>query len=165
MWGKDTVETFDILTAKYGSRSAIVCIGPAGERMVRLANIMSEGLHARAAGRSGMGAVMGSKQLKAVVADGTLRTPIAHPKELQQSIRDYTPFYVEKMKRYRAFGTPGGTVGSAVIADLSGLQLDRWRLRQKGRAPQWRNHAAGPCRREVSLSAVCDRVREGSARS
>src|ERR1035437_3598871 len=80
VWGKDTVETFDILTAKYGSRAAIVCIGPAGERMVRLANIMSEGLHARAAGRSGMGAVMGSKQLKAVVADGTLRTPIAHPK-------------------------------------------------------------------------------------
>jgi aldehyde:ferredoxin oxidoreductase len=119
VWGKDTVETHDILTAKYGSRAAIVCIGPAGERMVRLANIMSEGLHARAAGRGGMGAVMGSKQLKAVVADGTLRIPIAHPQELIQSIRDFTPFFLEKMKRYRAFGTPGGTLGSAVIGDLS----------------------------------------------
>ncbi|MGA2989213.1 MAG: aldehyde ferredoxin oxidoreductase family protein [Candidatus Korobacteraceae bacterium] len=119
VWGKDTVETFDILTERYGSRAAIVCIGPAGERMVRLANIMSEGLHARAAGRSGMGAVMGAKQLKAVVADGNLRTTVARPKELQQSIRDFTPNFVEKMKRYRAYGTPGGTVGSAVIADLS----------------------------------------------
>ena len=121
VWRKDTVETFDILTAKYGSRSATVCIGPAGERMVRLANIMSEGLHARAAGRSGMGAVMGSKQLKAVVADGTLRTPIAHPKKLQQSIREHQPLFLEKMKRYRAYGTPGGTLGGAVLADLSGF--------------------------------------------
>lgn len=120
VWGKDTVETSEILTEKYGSRAAVVCIGPAGERMVRLANIMSEGLHARAAGRSGMGAVMGSKRLKAVVADGTQRTPVAHPKELQQSIRDFTPFFVEKLKRLRALGTPGGTVGGAVIADLSG---------------------------------------------
>ena len=119
VWGKDTVATFDILSEKYGSRSATVCIGPAGERRVPLANIMSEGLHARAAGRSGMGAVMGSKQLKAVVADGTLRTPIARPKELAQSIREHHPFFLEKMKRYRAYGTPGGVVGSAVVADLS----------------------------------------------
>ncbi len=119
LWGKDTVETFDILTEKYGTRAAVVCIGPAGERMVRLANIMSEGLHARAAGRSGMGAVMGSKRLKAVVADGTSRTPIARPKELLQSIRESTPYFVEKLKRLRGYGTPGGTVGSAVIADLS----------------------------------------------
>ena len=41
MWGKDTVETFDILTAQYGSKAAVVCIGPAGERMIRLASIMS----------------------------------------------------------------------------------------------------------------------------
>ena len=61
VWGKDTVETFDILTAKYGKKAAIVCIGPAGERMVPLASIMSEGSHARAAGRCGLGAVMGSK--------------------------------------------------------------------------------------------------------
>jgi aldehyde:ferredoxin oxidoreductase len=67
-----------------------------------------------------MGAVMGSKQLKAVVADGTFRMPIARPKELQQSIRDYNPYFVEKLKRLRGFGTPGGTVGGAVIADLSG---------------------------------------------
>ncbi len=119
VWGKDTYDTHDILAQKYGSKAAIVCIGPPGERMVPLACIMTEGSHARAAGRCGLGAVMGSKQLKAIVADGTLRTPIEHPKELQQSIREHVPVMMEKMKRPRAFGTPGGTVGNAVIGDLS----------------------------------------------
>ncbi len=120
VWGKDTVETFDILTAQYGSKAAVVCIGPAGERMIRMASIMSEGAHARAAGRCGLGAVMGSKRLKAVVANGSLRTSVARPKELQQSIREITPFMLEKMARVHKFGTPGGTVGNAVMADLSG---------------------------------------------
>jgi aldehyde:ferredoxin oxidoreductase len=121
VWGKDTVETFDILTEKYGKKAAIVCIGPAGERLVPLASIMSEGSHARAAGRCGLGAVMGSKRLKAVVADGTMRTPVAHPNELQQSIREITPYMMEKLARPRKLGTPGGTVGNAVLGDLSGF--------------------------------------------
>jgi aldehyde:ferredoxin oxidoreductase len=119
VWGKDTYETFDILTAKYGAKSAVVCIGPPGERLVPLANIMGEGSHARAAGRCGMGAVMGSKNLKAVVADGTLKVPIAHPKELLQAIRALAPEMMAKTKRLSDYGTPGGTVGGAVIADLS----------------------------------------------
>jgi aldehyde:ferredoxin oxidoreductase len=119
VWGKDTYDTHDILARKYGSKAAIVCIGPPGERMVPLACIMTEGSHARAAGRCGLGAVMGSKQLKAIVADGTARTPVEHPKELQQSIRELVPVMMEKMKRQRTFGTPGGTVGNAVLGDLS----------------------------------------------
>jgi aldehyde:ferredoxin oxidoreductase len=89
--------------------------------MVPLANIMTEGKHGRAAGRCGLGAVMGSKNLKAVVARGELPTPIANPKELQQSIREIVPTMMEKMKRMRDFGTPGGVVGNAVIGDLSGF--------------------------------------------
>jgi aldehyde:ferredoxin oxidoreductase len=119
LWGKDTYETFDILTARYGSKAAVVCVGPPGERMMPLASIMSEGRHARAAGRCGLGAVMGSKRLKAVVADGSLRTPVAHPRELQESIRQLTPLMLEKLARPHRFGTPGGTVGNAVIGDLS----------------------------------------------
>ena len=119
VWGKDTYDTFDILTQKYGSKAALVCIGPAGEQLIPMANIMSEGAHARAAGRCGLGAVMGSKRLKAVVADGTLRTPVAHSKELMQDIRDIVPLMLEKMKRIRSYGTPGAVVGNAVLADLS----------------------------------------------
>jgi len=120
VWGKDTVDTFDILTAKYGSKAAIVCIGPAGERRMPLAAVMSEGLHARAAGRCGLGAVIGSKNLKAVVADGTAKIPVARPKELIEQIRAITPYMLEKIARPRKFGTPGGTVGNAVLGDLSG---------------------------------------------
>ena len=130
VWGQDTYDTFDILTEKYGRKAAIACIGPPGERMVPLANIMSEGSHARAAGRCGLGAVMGSKQLKAIVADGTARTPIAYPKELQQSIREIVPLMMEKMKRLRTMGTPGGVVGNAVIGDLSGFN---WRTAIAGK--------------------------------
>jgi len=119
LWGKDTCETFTLLTAKFGSKAAVACIGPAGERMMPLAAVMSEGAHARAAGRSGLGAVMGSKRLKAIVADGNQRPPVAYPKELSQNIREFTPFMLEKMKRQRQVGTPGGTVGNAVLGDLS----------------------------------------------
>jgi aldehyde:ferredoxin oxidoreductase len=119
VWGKDTYETFDLLTEKYGRRAAIVCIGPPGERLVPLANIMSEGAHGRAAGRCGLGAVMGSKQLKALVAEGTQQTPVAHRKELLDDIKALTPVILEKMKRMRNFGTSGGTVGNAAMADLS----------------------------------------------
>jgi aldehyde:ferredoxin oxidoreductase len=125
VWGKDTYDTFDILTAKYGSKAAIACIGPPGERMMPLASIMSEGSHARAAGRCGLGAVMGSKQLKALVVDGTQRPLVANPKELQQCIREITPFMLEKLARLRQFGTPGGTVGNAVLGDLSGFNWTR----------------------------------------
>jgi aldehyde:ferredoxin oxidoreductase len=121
VWGRDTYDTYDILTQEYGKRAAVVCIGPTGERLVPLANIMSEGAHARAAGRCGLGAVMGSKRLKAIVADGTFRTPVAHPTELMQDIRDITPRMLEKMKRMRTFGTPGAVVGNAVLGDLSGF--------------------------------------------
>jgi aldehyde:ferredoxin oxidoreductase len=64
---------------------------------------------------------MGSKQLKAIVAGGDLRTPVDHPQELQQSIREIVPLLLEKMKRQRTYGTPGGTVGNAVLGDLSGF--------------------------------------------
>jgi aldehyde:ferredoxin oxidoreductase len=119
--GRDTYDTFDILMQQYGRRAALVCIGPPGERMVPLANIMSEGSHARAAGRCGLGAVMGSKRLKAIVADGTARTPVAHAPELQQSIREVVPLMLEKLKRLRTLGTPGGVVGNAALGDLSGF--------------------------------------------
>jgi len=62
---------------------------------------------------------MGSKNLKAVIADGSLKVPIKQPRELLQAIRALAPGMMEKMKRLSDYGTPGGTVGGAVIADLS----------------------------------------------
>ena len=119
VWGQDTFDTHDVLKQQYGPRAAIVCIGPAGERQAILANIMSEGAHGRAAGRCGLGAVMGSKNLKAVVAEGKLPTPIARRQDLMNSIREIVPVMMEKMLRMRNSGTSSGTVGNAVLGDLS----------------------------------------------
>lgn len=66
LWGKGVYDTTDMLIEEFGDEKARVsCIGPAGENMVKFASIMNE--KDRAAGRTGVGAVMGSKNLKAIV--------------------------------------------------------------------------------------------------
>ncbi len=75
LWGKDTYETEDILKAEYGGMAEVICIGPAGEKLSRIACIITH--KGDAAGRSGLGAVMGSKKLKAVVVRGDKKVPIA----------------------------------------------------------------------------------------
>jgi len=66
LWGKTVYETTDLLIDESGNKKARVsCIGPAGENLVKFASIMNE--KDRAAGRTGVGAVMGSKNLKAIV--------------------------------------------------------------------------------------------------
>jgi len=69
LWGKNTFEAQDILEKKHGRNSGILLIGPAGENLIRISTVMSQ--KGRAGGRPGMGAVMGSKKLKALVIKGT----------------------------------------------------------------------------------------------
>jgi aldehyde:ferredoxin oxidoreductase len=74
VWGKGTRQTEDLLRAEVGHQDArVACIGPAGEHLVHAAMLMNDYNHNAA---HGLGAVMGSKKLKAVVARGTLRPPI-----------------------------------------------------------------------------------------
>jgi aldehyde:ferredoxin oxidoreductase len=68
LWGKDTHETTDILVTETDPKAKVACIGPAGENLALMAAIMND--KHRAAARSGVGAVMGSKNLKAVVCQG-----------------------------------------------------------------------------------------------
>src|SRR4051812_10938772 len=76
VWGKSVAETEDGIRAEVGvPNTRIACIGPAGENRVRFACIMND--KHRAAGRSGVGAVMGSKNLKAVAVRGTRGVPVA----------------------------------------------------------------------------------------
>lgn len=73
LWGKDTHETTEILLNEIGERTAkVACIGPAGENLSYIASVMND--KDRAAGRSGVGAVMGSKMLKAIIVSGTHKT-------------------------------------------------------------------------------------------
>ncbi len=82
LWGMTTSTTTDALKAELGDRKVeVAAIGPAGEKLARVAAIISMGN--RANGRTGMGAVMGSKNLKAVVVRGTNRkVPMADPAAL-----------------------------------------------------------------------------------
>lgn len=75
LWGQDTYSTQDRVKEEIGEKSARVCvIGPAGEKQVLFASLMCD--HGRMAGRTGMGAVMGAKNLKAIAVRGTNPIPV-----------------------------------------------------------------------------------------
>ncbi len=79
LWGSDTYD-LDL-------GMDTVCIGPAGEKGILYANIMTGGRHGRAAGRTGLGAVMGAKRLKAIAVKGSRRIPVHDPQGLAASVR------------------------------------------------------------------------------
>jgi aldehyde:ferredoxin oxidoreductase len=82
LWGKDTVETEEILIKETRGNARVACIGPAGENLSRISGISND--RGRLAARSGLGAVMGSKRLKAVVISGAKRIKAAHPDEMKK---------------------------------------------------------------------------------
>ena len=106
IWGKDTYETEDIIHREVGVKNAgFAVIGPAGENLVRFACIEND--YFRSAGRTGAGAVMGSKKVKGIVFYGNKKRKVAKPdllKKLYEEIRD-----IGKddpgAKRYRGLGT------------------------------------------------------------
>jgi aldehyde:ferredoxin oxidoreductase len=82
IWGKGTYETMSWLYKKYGKAAGILTIGQGGENQVLYAVIRS--MEGRAGGRPGIGAVMGSKNLKAIVVKGTNDIPMANPLEMKK---------------------------------------------------------------------------------
>lgn len=96
LWGKNTHETHDALLAETNPEARVACIGPAGERVVRFASIMND--KDRAAGRSGVGAVMGSKRLKAVVVRGKDEVPIWDELAFKEICRKYYDKFQEGLK-------------------------------------------------------------------
>lgn len=130
LWGLETYETADALDARLGSRSSgtdrygsrlqVFGIGPAGENLVPIASIMAGGRRPRAAGRTGMGAVMGSKNLKAVVCPsvGPDRPAVKDLVRLQASARALLPTVTHYTGRLREFGTAGGIPSCEYAGDL-----------------------------------------------
>jgi aldehyde:ferredoxin oxidoreductase len=108
LWGKETFEVERLLREKYGQNAQAAVIGPAGERMVRIANITTDGKHARAIGRCGMGAVMGSKKLKAIVVNGNKEPEIAYPEKVQELMRALAATMKEGTVGLKQYGTSGG---------------------------------------------------------
>jgi len=124
-WGQDTYGVDAHLKSVTDPKASVACIGPAGERLARIAAIMHDGKHARAAGRTGLGAVMGAKNLKAVVVCGSQAPAIAGPEALQASIKRLAPLIREKTTNYHKYGTGGGVVTNAVLADMP---VKNWRI-------------------------------------
>ena len=85
-WGKTSFETEEQLRKRYGRNCGIVSIGQAGENLVKFAVVVSQ--EGRAGGRPGMGAVMGSKNLKAIVIEGSGTIPLADPNTMKQLVAD-----------------------------------------------------------------------------
>lgn len=108
IWGLDTVDAQDAIREELGDRRIrVAAIGPAGERLVRYACILNEGKHAN--GRNGMGAVMGSKRLKAIAVRGTKPPKPFDPEEVHRLARWYAAEYLNNPTTrilYEA-GTPG----------------------------------------------------------
>ena len=85
LWGKgDIYETQEKIKSEVGKTASVACIGTGGEKLIHYSNIMND--EGRAAGRCGMGALMGSKNLKALVVSGKIRTEIANPEQLTNVI-------------------------------------------------------------------------------
>ncbi|MEM2123430.1 MAG: aldehyde ferredoxin oxidoreductase family protein [Candidatus Bathyarchaeia archaeon] len=82
LWGLDTFKAEEKLKETHGRDVGVLSIGPAGERLIRYANVVSQG--GRAGGRPGIGAVMGSKMLKAVVVKGSNTPRIFDPMALKR---------------------------------------------------------------------------------
>jgi aldehyde:ferredoxin oxidoreductase len=82
LWGVTSFEAERKLREIYGPTAGILCIGPGGENLVKFANVVCQ--EGRAGGRPGIGAVMGSKNLKAVVFVGSGELSAAYPKEMKE---------------------------------------------------------------------------------
>ena len=103
LWGLDSDEATKQLGERFGSEFHSAVIGPAGENLVRYATISHANRHA---GRGGLGAVMGSKRLKAVLVAGTQRVPVADPARVIEAARDLSQrSFGPATAKYRELGT------------------------------------------------------------
>ena len=127
LWGLDTWETTDALARQAGGpKIRVACIGPAGERLVRYAAIINE--RHRAAGRSGMGAVMGAKRLKAIAVRGTGRVRLADSAAFRATARRAS----QQIQADPGFAARSEHGTASLMALLSYLGTDSTRNSQAG---------------------------------
>jgi len=124
LWGKGIFETAKLLKEESGSElTRIACIGQAGENLVKFATIASE---EKAAGRTGMGAVMGSKKLKAISIKGKKRPyEAAKPEEFKEAVR-ITNENVMASFAAQMFGTLGTSGGVDIYNSTGELPIKYW---------------------------------------
>ncbi|QOJ78435.1 aldehyde ferredoxin oxidoreductase family protein [Infirmifilum lucidum] len=113
LWGKNVFDTTRVLKNRVKAKNvSAACIGPAGENLVLFANIMND--EHRAAGRTGVGAVMGSKKLKAIVVAGDEKPQIAKPDEY----RELSKNLIERIKKNPVTGEGLPKYGTAILINI-----------------------------------------------
>lgn len=152
LWGKGTYEVAKEIWKDHPSAS-IAMIGPAGEKMSRMANVVYD--TERASGRGGLGAVLGSKRVKAIVVEPGERPKVAHTEEFQQLWSEfYKKFSTDpKYADTRKYGTTTALLWAAEVGmgsaynfskphipeelakKLSGLEIERYEIE-----PEWYIH-------------------------
>ena len=115
LWGQEIPEAFAAMTARFGGKRdvGISAIGPAGEKLQKIASVMNDRYHAF--GRQGFGAIYGSKNLKAIVVSGTGEIPVANASELAAIGKRITAEYKRDIglvaRIFAWFGKPKGWLG------------------------------------------------------
>ncbi|NLT19734.1 MAG: aldehyde ferredoxin oxidoreductase family protein [Syntrophomonadaceae bacterium] len=112
LWGQDVYAATDLLKAATDEEAKVACIGPAGENLVKFACIMNE--YHRAAGRSGVGAVMGSKNLKAIVVRGTGSVMVKDPQAFIEAAKDAR----RKLHEHPVTGEGLGAYGTNILVNI-----------------------------------------------
>lgn len=112
LWGKLVTETTDTIKTEMPDKAKILAIGPAGEQLSKMAAIMND--YDRAAGRSGVGAVMGSKNLKAIAVKGSGKTPIFN----EEKLKEVNSLCMKKIREHGVTGAGLPTYGTAVLVNI-----------------------------------------------
>jgi len=105
LWGKDTFDVQDIIREELGKDVEIACVGPSGEKLALVSAVMNN--KGRAAGRSGLGAVMGSKKLKAIAIKGNAKVPVADAQKASEMRKKHMANLGPRFNFISSFGTPG----------------------------------------------------------
>jgi len=116
LWGKDCTEVEDIIQAEFGKDTRVASIGPAGEKLCLISGIIND--KARAAARTGVGALMGSKKLKAIAVRGQQKVSLADESKVRELRKKYLgTFSGPRFERRKKYGTCIATEGNIISGD------------------------------------------------
>ncbi|MFX1557322.1 MAG: aldehyde ferredoxin oxidoreductase family protein [Promethearchaeota archaeon] len=128
LWGKNTSETTRLIKEEHGEKTNVACIGIGGENLVKYAAVMNDcdkPYYGRAAGRCGMGAIMGSKNLKAIASKGTAKVELAKPEEYKEEAKQRYDWVNQSLLKMTL-----EVYGTAAMVDLvnikGGLPTNNW---------------------------------------
>ncbi|MHA2503546.1 MAG: aldehyde ferredoxin oxidoreductase family protein [Candidatus Kariarchaeaceae archaeon] len=143
LWGLDTQTTQQVIWDTEGEEVEAACIGPAGEHMVKFACVMNRVKNS--ASRGGMGAVMGSKNLKAVVARGTGALPLHDPKKFMDTVFELKDYLNGSriVQTLRKVGTPLLYEPSHILGTIRSLNSQQTRFKDTLKAEEFLKFSKG----------------------